>query len=224
MLNTASILFLLALQPASLDDSKLRLEPAPTVGASQSLKFNIVAHMEDHVNTLDGKAVKTISKVSPGKTEFSIDWQNLEITSDTAPVDIPFNAYQASVGPGGELLSLSGGLPAQVADPAKVFFLFYFPITDKELVKGTPTAIVLPGSEKEHIPEMDGSETFIGVETLQNVGAYKVAVKLMGAKSEYTIEATYWVDKAGNVLKEDGTFKNMGVTGGTVDGTMKLGA
>jgi hypothetical protein len=224
MLNTAAAILTILFAPASPDDSKIKFEPAPKVGASYSLKFTIDAHVGDHENKLNGTAVTTVSKVGPDRTEYSLDWKNLEVSSDDAPADLPFTPYQAAVGPAGQLLDLTGGMPVQVADPASVFLCSYFPVTSMELTKGTPISFVLPANEKEHIPEMKASETLAGVETLQNVDAYKISVKLQDSKSDFVVEATYWVDKAGNVLKEDGTFKNLGIPGMTVDGTVKTSA
>jgi len=212
---------LLALSLTALDDSKLKIQPNPTAGATRSLSFDVLSEIQGHDSELKAVVVTTITKVGPGRTEYTVDWQKMELTEGGDPEQLRFKPYQVAVGPHGEVLDLKGGLGEQGADPVCAFLVGYFPITDSELEKGKPLTFTLPGDGKR-IPELKVTETLIGGESLGGVDCFKIRVGLHATKSDFAVDANYYVDKSGNVLKESGSYSKLPIpnAGITIDGTI----
>jgi hypothetical protein len=205
-----------------VDDSKLTLVPNQTVGTTRKVKFTVSAEIQDHETVVNGIAVTNYSKVGPDRTEYSVDWEDMNADEGGQPTKVPFKPYQVAVGPKAQLLSLTGGIGEEAADPVATFLVSYFPLPGQELVRGRSVTFTLPPNDKMHIPGMNVSETFIGAQNTAGVDSFQIKVTLASTDSGFKVDADYWVDKSGNVVKETGKFVKLPlpIGGLAVDGTI----
>jgi hypothetical protein len=219
-----SLVALLPLAHVALiaDDSKIKFQPAPTVGATHSLSFDANAEANGHESEFMATANTTVTKAAAGRTDYSVDWQKISFEEGGRSGPVDFKPYLIAVDSRGSLLSLEGGIGSDVSDPVCTFLVFYFPVTDSELTKDQPYTFTMPGNGNA-IPEMKATETYLGSDSVDGVDTYKVQLKLVATQSDFNVDATYWLDKAGTVLKEDAKFAKLPIpnAGLVVSGTVK---
>jgi len=190
----------------ALAQDQIKLEPKWTKGEKSKYAFQFDMVLPDAEVRVKGGIASEIKDTS----KLTYTFQDVSVVAADQTIEAPYEPALIVLDSAGFVKEFEGGITG--GDNVRMFLALHFIPPSKELAKGETWKHTFPKNTGLSLEAMNYEAKYIGPEKIGDTEAFKFETKLTETDSgAFTVENTFFVDKAGKVVKLEGKFKNMPV-------------
>lgn len=192
--------------------------------ADFSTKMTVEATMDIQGNAVKLAATalfKTTKSENEIAQEVEVAWSEFKITVGTDPFPFPETASSTLFFNSlGEMSSVKSDVPS--IDSKSMFSVLIFQAPKEALKEKTAVKWMTTGLNKGSAPNLDRTTTWLGMEKVGEVNAYKVESKMKEKLGTMNATVTHWLNENGTPIKVEGKFVGLSLpeNGTFADGTV----
>lgn len=209
---------------AAAQTDTVKFDPLPKPGPTQKAKVEMSMTVGGMEAVVRGDVERQVKAGEKDATLVQIDWKTIsvELAGGEGP-EVELSPMIAVLGPKGEVRSVKGGIGG--TDAVRMFLLTHFMPPAEGVSRGGKYKLKAEAVKDANLPERNYEGTYVGPDTVQGESAHRFDVKYSEPdKDSFAYDMAYWVNSKGELLKAEGTFRNMFIplAGQTADGKIKV--
>lgn len=212
----------LALCTLGYAQDKLKLEPVIKDDDTAKHSLEVDYDFGGTKARLTSRVITKVKKQSPTAIAMTLDYEDLKVVVDENELPLQITQIEFSLAPNGDLKEITGGVDGN--DNARSYLLMMFINPDKELAVNEKWTYESKGNEKSSIPGYKYEATYLGPEKVGPDDAFKYSTKLTETSGSLGTKGTFWVTKAGKVVKAESEFTGLMIpaAGAEASGKVRL--
>lgn len=224
MHRVALVSLVVALAGSAFAQSAVDLMPTYTQGAVTKYKTVTKMPVRGTEAEIIATATRTVGETNEGETKIATVFSDVSILVGGSPMGEELAGYDATHGPAGEVVTVSGG--PQELDAVRLYLAMNLVVPTLPVEPGAEFETVVEAFADAGLPKLQIKGQYVGTEEVDGVTLHKLTATTteQGDANGLKVEGTYWLDATNQLIRADVKFSNLYIfeIGESVSGTIEL--